>query len=143
MATKKTKKTAAKSRTTRKAQKKGQKKGKKAGDGKEEKWTWLDILRTPVLASVGAFSMAEEGIENFVKDLVERGETSEKEGKKIVDDFRKRSSRNRKDFEKRIDDRIGKGLKALRLPTKKDVDSLSRKIDKLQRRVEALSGKGK
>ncbi len=137
--TKKTKKTAAKPRTTRKAQKKG----KKAGEGEEEKWTWLDILRTPVLASVGAFSMAEEGIENFVKDLVERGETSEKEGKKIVDDFRKRSSRNRKDFEKRIDDRIGKGLKALRLPTKKDVDSLSRKIDKLQRRVEALSGKGK
>jgi polyhydroxyalkanoate synthesis regulator phasin len=137
--TKKTKKTAGKARKTQKAKKKG----KKADGAGEETWTWLDILRTPVLASVGAFSMAEEGIENFVKDLVERGETSEKDGKKIVADFRKRTNRNRKDFEKRIDEKIEKGLKALRLPTKKDVDSLSRKIDKLQRRVDALSSKGK
>ncbi len=137
--TKKTKKTAGKSQKTRKAKKKG----KNTGEAEEENWTWLDILRTPILASVGAFSMAEEGIDNFVTDLVERGEASEKEGKKIVDDFRKRSNRNRKDFEKRIDDRIEKGLKALRLPTKKDVDSLSRKIDKLQRRVDTLSSKGK
>jgi poly(hydroxyalkanoate) granule-associated protein len=137
--TKKTKKSAGKPRTTRKAKKKGA----KADATEKENWTWLDILRTPVLASVGAFSMAEEGIENFVKDLVERGETSEKDGKKIVEDFRKRTNRNRKDFEKRIDERIERGLKALRLPTKKDVDSLSRKIDKLQRRVEALSSKGK
>ena len=130
MATKKTKKSAKKAK-------------KKTGKAKEEKWTWFDILRTPILASVGAFSMAEEGIEKFAKDLVERGEASEKEGKKIVDDFRKRTARNRKDFEKRIDDRIEKALKAFRLPTKKDVDALLRKIDKLERRVEKLTGKGR
>lgn len=130
MATKKTKKSAKKAK-------------KKTGKAKKEKWTWLDILRTPILASVGAFSMAEEGIGDFVKDLVERGETSEKEGKKIVDDFRKRTTRNRKDFEKRIDERIEKALKAFRLPTKKDVDALMRKIDKLEKRVGKLTEKGR
>ncbi len=134
--TKKARKGAKKSKKTRKAAKKG-------GKVEEEKWTWIDILRTPVLASVGAFSMAEEGIEKFVKDLVDRGEASEKDGRKIVTDFRKRTARNRKDFEKRIDERIEKGLKAFRLPSKKNVDALSRKIDKLQRRVDSLSRKGK
>ena len=134
MATKKTKK------STRKTAKKasGKKAKKKTSKAEEEKWTWMDILRTPILASVGAFSMAEAGIEKFVKDLVERGETSEKEGKKIVEDFRKRTSRNRKDFEKKTDERIEKALKALRLPTKKDINTLKRKIDKLEKRVGKL-----
>ncbi|RJP73545.1 MAG: poly(hydroxyalkanoate) granule-associated protein [Candidatus Abyssobacteria bacterium SURF_17] len=109
--------------------------------GKQEKWTWIDVLRTPILASVGAFSIAEEGIEKFVRDLVERGEASEKEGKKIVSDFRKRTRRNRKDFEKNIDDRIQKVLKSFRLPTKKDVDALSKKIAQLERRVARLPKK--
>lgn len=136
MAAKKAKKKTKKA--TGKAAKKGAKKN--AGKTEEEKWTWLDILRTPILASVGAFSMAEEGIEKFVKDLVERGETSEKEGKKIVEDFRKRTSRNRKDFEKKTDERIEKALKALRLPTKRDLTALEHKIDKLERRVNKLLG---
>ena len=135
MATKKTKKSAKK-----KATKKAKKKTTKA---REEKWTWVDVLRTPILASVGAFTMAEEGIEKFAKDLVERGEASEKEGKKIVNDFRKRTTRNRKDFEKKIDDRIEKALKTFRLPTKKDVNTLLKAVEKLEKKVDALSKKRK
>ena len=134
MATKKAKKGAKKAKA---ASKKKTGKAKK----KSEKWTWFDILRTPILASVGAFSVAEEGIEKFVRDLVERGEASEKEGKKLVDDFRKRTRRNRKDLEKGIDERIEKALKSFRLPTKRDIDALSRKIDKLEKRVDRLTKK--
>lgn len=130
MAAKKTKKAAKKRKAPAK---------KKTGKKKSEKWTWFDILRTPILASVGAFSIAEEGIEKFVRDLVERGEASEKEGKKIVDDFRKRTRKNRKDFEDKTDERIQKALKSFRLPTRKDIDTLSRKIDKLQKRVDKLT----
>ena len=90
---------------------------------------------------MGAFSIAEEGIEKFVRDLVERGEASEKEGKKIVADFRKRTRRNRKDFETRIDERIEKALKAFRLPTKKDIVTLTKKIEKLEKRIDRLTKK--
>jgi poly(hydroxyalkanoate) granule-associated protein len=134
MATKKTKK------KTKKSAKKSPAK-KKTAKKKEEKWTWFDMLRTPILASVGAFSIAEEGIENFVRDLVERGETSEKEGRKIVEDFRKRTRKNRKELENKVDERIEKALKSFRLPTRKDIDTLARKIDKLENRVNALSRK--
>jgi poly(hydroxyalkanoate) granule-associated protein len=108
---------------------------------KDDAWTWVDILRTPVLASVGAFSVAEEGIEKFVRDIIERGEASEKEGKKIVEDFRKRTRRNRRDLEKGIDERIEKTLKAFRLPTKKDVVTLEKKIDQLEKKVSTLAKK--
>jgi polyhydroxyalkanoate synthesis regulator phasin len=132
MAAKKTKKSTKKAKPAAK---------KKAAKKKRDKWTWADILRTPILASVGAFSIAEEGIEKFVKELVERGEASEKEGKKIVDDFRKRTKRNRKDLEAGIDDRIQKTLKSFRLPTKQDVDELSKKVDKLEKKVDTLKKK--
>jgi poly(hydroxyalkanoate) granule-associated protein len=129
----------------KKTKKAAPKKAKKAAGpkGKAETWGWLEILRTPILASVGAFSVAEEGIEKFVKDLVERGEASEKEGKKIVADFRKRTRKNRKDFENKIDERIEKTLKSFRLPTKKDVEGLSKKIDMLEKKVGRLAKKRK
>jgi polyhydroxyalkanoate synthesis regulator phasin len=114
---------------------------KKKAKKKADKWTWIDILRTPILASVGAFSIAEEGIEKFVKELVERGEASEKEGKKLVEDFRKRTKKNRKDFESGTDERIEKALKKFRLPSKKDVDSLTRKLERLEKRVDRLAKK--
>jgi len=134
MATKKAKK------KTKKAAKKTKKKTVKA---KSDKWTWTDILRTPILASVGAFSLAEEGVEKFVKELVERGEASEKEGRKIVKDFQKRASRNRKDFEKKTDERIEKALKAFRLPTAHNLKALSKKVERLERRVDRLAKRGK
>ena len=108
---------------------------------KDDKFTLIDILRTPVLASVGAFSVAEEGVENFVKDIIERGEASEKEGRKVIRDFQKRTRKNRKDLEKGIDERIEKTLKAFRLPTKRDVETLERKIDQLEKKVTVLSKK--
>jgi poly(hydroxyalkanoate) granule-associated protein len=123
---------------TGKATKTAQKKAVPKANPKDSKWTWMDVLRTPILASVGAFSIAEEGIENFVRELVERGEASEKEGKKIVSDFRRRTRRNRKDLESNVDERIEKALKSFRLPTKKDVEDLSRKIDQLERKVARL-----
>lgn len=136
MATKKSKKSTKKSTTKKGA------KGAKAKSAKS-KWTWSDILRTPILASVGAFSIAEEGIEKFVRELVERGEASEKEGKKLVEDFQKRTRRNRQDLEKNIDDRVEKALRSFRLPTKKDVDNLAKKIDQLEKRVNSLTKTGR
>ncbi|MBI5117102.1 phasin family protein [Candidatus Poribacteria bacterium] len=126
---------------TRKAKKTDPKKAAAKGSARDPKWTWIDVLRTPILASVGAFSIAEEGIEKFVRDLVERGEASEKEGKKIVSDFRRRTQRNRKDLESSVDERIEKALKSFRLPTKKDVEELSKKIDQLERKIARLPRK--
>jgi polyhydroxyalkanoate synthesis regulator phasin len=40
-----------------------------------------------------------------------------------------------------VDERIEKALKSFRLPTRKDIDTLARKIDKLENRVNALSRK--
>ncbi|RJP25888.1 MAG: hypothetical protein C4520_01675 [Candidatus Abyssobacteria bacterium SURF_5] len=121
--------------------KRGKTTRKKQSAAKEEKWTWMDVLRTPILASVGAFSIAEEGIEKFVREIIERGEASEKEGKKIVDDFRKRAQRNRRDLEKGIDDRIEKTLRSFRLPTKADIQALEKKLDQLEKKVNRVSGK--
>jgi polyhydroxyalkanoate synthesis regulator phasin len=128
-------------KAARKGTKKTTKKATKRKPVKEEKWTWTDIFRTPLLASVGAFSIAEEGIENFVREIIERGEATEKEGRKIVDDFRKRAQKNRRDLEHGVDQRIERTLKSFRLPTKRDVDALEKKIEQLEKKVDRLTRK--
>lgn len=132
--------------TTRKAAKKAAKKTagrkgaakKKAPARKGREFGLIDLLRNPILASVGAFSLAEEGLERLVKELIDRGEASEREGKKLVDDYRKRTAKSRKDWELNIDKRIASALKAFRLPTKKDVNALDKKINTLGRKVDQL-----
>ena len=140
-----TRKKAARKRATRKpaarkspATKKGAKKAAAKSAKRSGGFHVLDLLRNPVLASVGAFSLAEEGLERLVNELIDRGEASEREGRKIVDDYRKRTTKSRKDMEKRIDSRITEALKNFRLPTKKDVDALNRKINRLERRIDQL-----
>jgi len=129
-------------KAARKGTKKTAKKAtKRKAAKKEEMWTWTDIFRTPLLASVGAFSIAEEGIEKFVREIIERGEATEKEGKKIVDDFRKRARKNRRDLEHGVDQRIEKTLKSFRLPTKRDVDALEKKIGQIEKKVDSLTRK--
>ena len=141
-----TRKKAARKKATKKKAVKRKATKKKAAKKKSAKgkgFHVIDLLRSPVLASVGAFSLAEEGIERLVNEFIDRGEASEREGKKIVDDYRKRTSKTRKDLEKRIDSRITEALKGFRLPTKKDVDALNRKLNRLEKRVDQLLTKQK
>lgn len=136
MATRKTAKKATRKKTS--SRKTTKKAAKKKAAKKREGFSIVDLLRNPVLASVGAFSLAEEGIERLVKELVDRGEASEREGKKIVEDYRRRTQKSRKDLEKNIDKRISSALRPFRLPTKKDLNDLEKKINALERKVDRL-----
>ena len=61
-----TRKSPAKRATKRKAP------AKKKGARKKGDFGLLDLVRNPLLASIGAFSLAEEGLERLVSELIDR-----------------------------------------------------------------------
>jgi poly(hydroxyalkanoate) granule-associated protein len=98
--------------------------------------------RRVLLASVGAVVLAQEEIEDFVNRLVEKGEIAEKDGKKLVKDILERRKKETAKVEKEVDDRIEsiveKVLGRMNVPTKSDIDALSKKIGELSQKVEDL-----
>ena len=98
-------------------------------------------VRRVLMAGVGAVALAQEEVEEFVKKLVERGEIAEKDGRKLVDDImEKRKSRAQK-AEDALETRIEGLLERMNVPTKSDIDDLSKKITLLAEKVDELKNK--
>ena len=90
---------------------------------------------------MGAVALAQEEVEEFVKKLVDRGEIAEKDGRKLVDDIlEKRKSRAQK-AEDALETRVEGLLDRMNVPTKSDIDELSKKITLLAQKVDELKNK--
>ena len=94
--------------------------------------------RKLLLASVGAVSLAQEEIESFINQLVERGEVAERDGRRLLNDVMEKRKNQVKEVEGDLEGRIEDALSRLNVPTKADIEALGRKITSLTRKVDAL-----
>ena len=109
-------------------------------------------VRRVYLASIGALSMAWDETEEMFNKLVDEGETAEKNGRQWFKRVAK-ESRETQDkvthpveerFEKgqdRVEQTVEKVLTRLNVPTKADIDRLSRQIAELSQKVDELKAK--
>lgn len=93
------------------------------------------------LATLGAFSLAEEEVGKFVKRLVDRGSLSQAEGKKLISDLQSKVKKNRLDFGKVIEDSVAKTLSKLNIPSKREVHELMKKVDALTQKIDSFGSK--
>ena len=116
------------------------------------------LARKVLLAGVGAVALTMEEAQEFVEKLVERGEIAETDAQKLMQELRKRARRGEKEVTKAaqkaekdtksavkkaegaLEDTVESVLKGLNVPSKSDVDALSKKIGELSRKVDALRG---
>ena len=100
---------------------------------------FLHSARRLVLASIGAFVLAQEEIEEFINKLVERGEIAEKDGKQLVNEVMESRKKYQKKGEDEMNKQIGQMLERMDVPTKNDIDSLSKKITALSKKIDELN----
>lgn len=121
------------------------------------------LARKVLLAGMGAVALTLEEAQEFVEKLVERGEIAETDAQKLMQDLRKRAQRSEKEatkvakkaekntkgavkkaegvLEGALEETVEGVLKGLNVPSKSDVDALSKKIGDLSRKVDALRSK--
>lgn len=103
---------------------------------------FVETTRKVLLAGVGAMALAQEEAEAFVNRLVERGEIAEKEGRQLIKDMMEKRRKKAEDAaektEKEIDERVEQILERMNIPTRKDVNALSRQITALSKKVDQL-----
>jgi len=93
-----------------------------------------DLIKNVVLTSLGVLSLTREKAENLAKDLIRKGELSETEEAKFVKDLMKKAEKAGGEIEEKIEKTVRKTLKKLNIPTRKDLDEIKQKLDKLSKK---------
>ncbi|MBI3725990.1 phasin family protein [bacterium] len=118
----------------------------KKTDESSKREPFTDLVRKIALASVGAVVLAQEEIEDFIGKLVQKGELAEKDGKTLVQDLiakRQQDAASAKTATNAvttaIDSTVDKVLHKINIPTKTDVEELAKKIEEIDKKIEALA----
>jgi polyhydroxyalkanoate synthesis regulator phasin len=98
----------------------------------------LESLRRVLLASVGVVALTIEEIGELVDKLVERGEIAEQEGKKLVLEIKEKRKKKTDEAEDVASSRVREALDRMDIPTKSDIEDLSKKIATLSKKVDDL-----
>jgi poly(hydroxyalkanoate) granule-associated protein len=97
------------------------------------------------LAGLGAFTAAQEEGSKAFERLVHQGKEIEQMTRKMaggqIDAVTSRATSTLDKLEKVFEQRVERALKALGVPSARDVHSLSRRVGELTTQVEKLSGK--
>jgi len=91
------------------------------------------FIKKSLLTGIGLTLMTKDKVEELGKELVERGEMSEKEGKEFIDDLVKKSEKARKDLDAKIERLVQDALEKTNVATKRDIGKLVTRIEQLER----------
>jgi polyhydroxyalkanoate synthesis regulator phasin len=97
------------------------------------------IMRSSLYFGIGAISMTRERAEEFVSELVKKGEISKGEGSRFVDEVTKSVDKARKEIDIQVHKGTKKAAAALNLVTRDELKKLERKISKMGRDLKKLS----
>ena len=97
-----------------------------------------DLVKRALLLGIGIAAITEEKLREFVEELERKGELSRDEGKKLVKELLAERERQRRELEKRINEEVERAIARAGVASRKDVEKLSRKIEKLERTIARL-----
>ena len=91
------------------------------------------------LAGLGAFSKAEQEGAKMFEALVAEGEKFQKRTDERLTEMREKATGTWNKVEKVFDDRVGRALHVFNVPTRKDIDVLSKRVHELTVTTKKLS----
>ncbi len=96
----------------------------------------LEFLKKTLWIGAGLAVMTVEKIEETVKEIVNRGHITEKEGKELVDDLIEKSRKAKRDLGERVENLVQETLQRLKIPSRREMDELKSKIEQLEKALE-------
>lgn len=102
-----------------------------------------ESVRKLGLIGAGLWAMTEERVNELVKDLVDKGDISKEEGKKVVQDVLEESRKQRVDLEKKISDKMQEAISKADVFTRKDMHELESRLETLEEELQKIKNKEK
>lgn len=95
----------------------------------------FDIAKKTMMTSIGFALKTKDEVEDWAKELVTKGELSENEGEKFVDELMKRYEEAREGLEIKVERIVRDLLKKWDVPSSADVAELKAEIAELKKKV--------
>lgn len=94
------------------------------------------LIELSVLAGIGLLSLTREKSQEFVNELVKKGEVRRDESKDLVERLVKRGEDEREAMRRLVRDEVATVMNELDLVTKKDIQNLANKINALSKELQ-------
>jgi polyhydroxyalkanoate synthesis regulator phasin len=101
----------------------------------------LELLKKGFYTGLGVALITKEKAEELAKELVKKGELSEKEGKGFVEEILEKSKEAEQEFEKKTEILVNNAIKKTDVPSKKEFTAITRRLAKLEGKIEELKKK--
>jgi polyhydroxyalkanoate synthesis regulator phasin len=95
----------------------------------------LDFIKKTMLTGIGLAMKTKDELEEWVKEIVKKGELSEKEGKNFLDDLKEKSEKAQKELEEKIESKFKDLLNKADIATRDEVNNLKNEIEELKKTV--------
>lgn len=99
----------------------------------------MGAMKKTMMTGIGLALRTKDEVEVWARDLVTRGEVSENEGEKFVDELLKRYDEARENLESRIEKITQEFITKAKVASNDDVDELRKEIEELKKEVARLS----
>lgn len=99
-----------------------------------------DLIKKFLYTGVGIAALTAEKMQEAIDELVGKGEVSEEEGKKIVDEFADKAESRREKFERELKDMVENVKKGTIFPqfmTKEDFETILNRIEAIEKKIDA------
>lgn len=94
------------------------------------------ILRKIGLIGIGVISLTQEKIEEFIQEMIKKGEISKEEGKKIVKEMLSEKEKQLKEMEDKINEKVKECIKKSGIATESDINELKKRIEELEKKFQ-------
>ncbi len=100
----------------------------------------ISILKKSMLTGIGLALIAKEEAEDLVKELMKKGEMTEKEGTKFLDELRKRYDETQDKLEERVQKVVKDFMKKADVVTGDELKALKKEIRDLKKAISEGAG---
>ncbi|MFO7904219.1 MAG: phasin family protein [Planctomycetota bacterium] len=98
----------------------------------------IELIRTTVLAGLGAGVITKEKAEEITNRLVEQGKLTADEGRQLVSDLLKSGGRQWEDVQTGLRDAVRKSLNAANLARDQDLKEVAQRLERIEQRMAML-----
>ena len=93
----------------------------------------FELLKKAMFMGMGLAALTTEKIEEWVQEVVKKGEMSEKEGKELVAVLVERSKKFKNELQEKVEKIVADSLQKLNIPTRREVEELRARIERLEK----------
>jgi polyhydroxyalkanoate synthesis regulator phasin len=101
----------------------------------------FDLMKKGMLAGIGLALKTWDEVEKMVQDVQEKGEMSEAEGRKFLDEVQKKYEEAQGKLEKRVEQTVKEFLKKTQIVTSDELKELKKEIRELKSIINTLTQK--